>query len=421
MSGYSGSAIQVEHQCPQCGGPVILEESDRFISCSFCRVNLFIMYGDYLRYYLPPATQPLEETLFVPYWRFRGMRFSVVSFNVRHKLLDTNFIASDYRFMPVSMGFRAQALKVKFASSKMKTCLLKPGLSRSEAISRVEKRTGFSGNSRGNSETFHDAFIGETVSIIYSPVYLKNDDLYDGVLDRPMSRISGEMQERLRECNEKREWEISFISALCPHCGGDLTGARDSIVLICRNCDSAWHPVRGRMERVGFRVFGGRGPGSVHLPFWKMGADVRGLELSSFGDFIRTANLPRVVTPVLEDKKLYFYLPAFRVHPGIFLGLGSRMTIIQPDGEGREEFLGTTPSPVALDDREAFGALKVLIAYMTAAKRRMFPLLPDVEISPGEAALVYFPFKVRSSELIHAQYRFSIPRNAIRDLELPGP
>ncbi|HDH04186.1 MAG TPA: hypothetical protein ENH01_00515 [Nitrospirae bacterium] len=61
MNGFSGRTLQVEHQCPQCGGPVILEETDRFMSCAFCRVNLFIVSGDFSRYYLPPSTHPLEE------------------------------------------------------------------------------------------------------------------------------------------------------------------------------------------------------------------------------------------------------------------------------------------------------------------------------------------------------------------------
>src|SRR3989339_2060059 len=31
-----------------------------------------------------------------------------------------------------------------------------------------------------------------------------------------------------------------FVPTLCPHCGWDMEGQKDSLVLICRNCDSAW-------------------------------------------------------------------------------------------------------------------------------------------------------------------------------------
>lgn len=390
------------------------------MSCSFCRVNLFIVSGDFSRYYLPPSTHPLDETVFIPYWRFRGMHFVVRPFNIKHKLLDTNFLASDYTFMPVSMGFRTQTLKLKFASKNMKTCLLKPALSRDRAISMVEKKTGFSGDYTDNDGVFHKAFIGETVSMIYSPAYLKNDVLYDGVLDRPLSRKSGQIEERLLERDTKRNWGIKFISALCPDCGGDLSGARDSIVLICRNCNSAWHPVRGNMKRVEFRVFATKEEEAVYLPFWKMSVDVRGLELASFADLIRAANLPRAVNQELEEKRLYFYSPAFKMHPGIFLRLGSRMTVIQPDGEFRKEFPGTMPCPVALDDQEAFETVKVMLASMSAAKRKIFPLLPGLEITPRKAVLVYLPFNISGSELIHTRYKFSILRNAIRNLEIPN-
>ena len=419
MNGFSGGTLQIEHQCPQCGGPVILEETDRFMSCAFCRVNLFIVTGDFSRYYLPPSTHPLEETIFIPYWRFRGMRFVVRPFNIKHKLFDTSFLASDHTFMPGSMGFRTQTQKLKFASKKMKTGFLKPAFSRDRAFLMAEKKTGFSDDYTDNAGVFHKAFIGETVSMIYSPVYLKNDVLYDGALDRPLTRNSGHIEQRLRERDTSRNWGIKFISALCPDCGGDLSGARDSIALICRNCNSAWRPAGGNMKRVEFRVFAGKEEEAVYLPFWKMSVEVRGLELASFADLIRAANLPRAVNRELEEKRLYFYSPAFKMHPRIFLRLGTRMTIIQPYEESGKEFPKTMPCPVALDDREAFETVKVMLASMSAAKRKIFPLLPGMEIIPMEATLVYFPFNISGSELVHTGYKFSIPRNAIRNMDIP--
>ncbi|HDH04187.1 MAG TPA: hypothetical protein ENH01_00520 [Nitrospirae bacterium] len=121
----------------------------------------------------------------------------------------------------------------------------------------------------------------------------------------------------------------------------------------------------------------------------------------------------------LEEKRLYFYSPAFKMHPGIFLRLGTRMTIIQPYGESGKEFPKTMPCPAALDDQEAFETVKVMLASMSAAKRKIFPLLPGMEIIPREAALVYFPFNISGSELVHTGYKFSIPRNAIRNIDIP--
>ena len=35
---------------------------------------------------------------------------------------------------------------------------------------------------------------------------------------------------------------IRFIAAICPGCGWNLDGQRDSLVLTCTNCQSAWRP-----------------------------------------------------------------------------------------------------------------------------------------------------------------------------------
>ncbi|HDH53626.1 MAG TPA: hypothetical protein ENH24_03985 [Nitrospirae bacterium] len=61
-----------------------------------------------------------------------------------------------------------------------------------------------------------------------------------------------------------------------------------------------------------------------------------------------------------------------------------------------------------------------MLASISAAKRKIFPLLPDMEITPGEAELVYLPFNISGSELIHTGYKFSIQCNAIRNLDIPG-
>jgi DNA-directed RNA polymerase subunit RPC12/RpoP len=36
------NGVYLSHQCPQCGAPVQLEETDRIFSCPFCQVRLFI-------------------------------------------------------------------------------------------------------------------------------------------------------------------------------------------------------------------------------------------------------------------------------------------------------------------------------------------------------------------------------------------
>ena len=42
-----------QNQCPQCGAPADLEETDRLFACPFCRVTSLLLTRDYFRYVLP--------------------------------------------------------------------------------------------------------------------------------------------------------------------------------------------------------------------------------------------------------------------------------------------------------------------------------------------------------------------------------
>ncbi|RME62869.1 MAG: hypothetical protein D6778_10460, partial [Nitrospirae bacterium] len=64
--------LKVFLECPQCGGPVELEETDRLFRCSFCRVKLQITAPGPPRYWLKPRDEPFSELIFLPYWRFKG-------------------------------------------------------------------------------------------------------------------------------------------------------------------------------------------------------------------------------------------------------------------------------------------------------------------------------------------------------------
>ena len=338
------------------------------------------------------------------------MHFNVRPFSVDHKFLDTSFLASDYSDVPSNVGFRAQTLKMRFVSSKMKSAFLNPSLNFRDVIPAAEKKATL------RSGNYHNAFIGEAVSMIYSPVYVNNKMLYDGILDRPITGMTEHLEEKLKDDTVKNKWDIKFISALCPDCGADLEGARSSVVLLCRNCSSAWDASGGSLRKVEFHSVMSKESNVLNLPFWKMSVDVSGLKLSSFADLIRTANLPRAVIRKLEEKRLYFYSPAFHIHPKIFIRVSGQMTVIQPEEKYREEFAKSDLCPVSINDKEAFETVKITLAHITAAKRKLYPMLPGIEIKAKKAELVYIPFKIRANEYINEKSGFGIQRNAIRNL-----
>ncbi len=345
------------------------------------------------------------------------MHFTVIPFNVTQKFMDTSFLGWERQFFPPTMGLRTQALKLKFTSSKIGARFLEPMFTFQDAISITNEKSKSSDfcNNRGN--IYHSAFIGETVSLIYAPYYVKDDSVYDGILDRPVCKMTDQLEQMLNERETRNIREIEFTSALCPDCGADLTGARSSVVLTCYNCDTAWHPVKGIMKKIEFHVVPGDEQNVMHIPFWKLKVNIDGLELKSMADLIRTANLPRAVQPEQEGEELHFYSPACTIAPKTFLRLCRQMTIIQPDEEYKERLPSTPLCPVSLDDREAFNTTIICLSNMIAAKRKVYPQLPDVKATPESAVLVYIPFRVSGSEFIHDKYKFGIQRNAIRNLD----
>ncbi len=417
MSGSSGRALQIEHPCPQCGGPVILEETDHFLSCNYCRVNLFILTKNFFRYIFPPKRHPVADTFFVPYWRFRGMYFSFRPYEVKSKVLDASFLSADLKFMPISMGMRTQALKMNFADADMKTHYLTSHTSYRDALTRVEGVTRASDGFYHTGKVYDRAFIGETVSNIYAPVYVKNRALYDGILNRPIGNLTVLRQEKLEDLDHKRNWKIRFISALCPDCGWDMEGDRESVVLICKNCNSAWHSVRGKFQKVRFRVVPGKKKGIIFMPFWKMSVRIEGLELSSYADLVKIANLPRAIQAKWHDEELFFWAPAFKVYPRIFLRLAGRMTYTNYKGKMSDELTGATYFPVTLDSFEAYESVKIILANSVVAKRKIYPLLPDVITIPNSATLIYFPFEVQRTELYQHELKFSIQKSTVRGLK----
>jgi hypothetical protein len=104
----------IEHQCPQCGAPAIMEETDRLFTCEFCRVKSYLVAKDVFRYLFSSQAPQSKNLLYFPYWRFKGMLFSCAGNGVAHKFVDVSHQAVLSPLFPVSLGLRSQALKLKF-------------------------------------------------------------------------------------------------------------------------------------------------------------------------------------------------------------------------------------------------------------------------------------------------------------------
>ena len=398
----------IEHQCPQCGAPAELEETDRLFRCRFCRVGSYLYVPDVFRYILSHNAQPGKELIYFPYWRFKGMIFTCLAGKMEKRFLDVSQQAVPSAHFPLSLGFRSQTQKLRFAATESAGTFLKPTTSKAELLKGLNDRL-----SAGMSHPIlHQAYIGETLSLIYAPFYL-GEKLIDALLNEPISIGNGSPEAIASMPRQEPDWPITFIPTLCPQCGWDLTGESDTLVLSCPQCKAIWRPHQGKLAQLNAAHVPGTQAATVYLPFWRVEADVSGTVLNSYADLIRVANLPRVVQPGWNELPFYFWCPAFKARPQSFLNFAAHITAAQP----REDLSSGPPQGashgVNLPLQEAVETLKLIMASLMRPQRRMEAVLPTLRTTVRQFTLIYLPFQDGPHELVHTGMNLAISKNLL--------
>jgi hypothetical protein len=200
---------------------------------------------------------------------------------------------------------------------------------------------------------------------------------------------------------------------LCPKCGWNLDGNRDSIVLTCQNCDTAWEASEGKFVPVTYEEVPGEGSDTVYLPFWRISARAQGMPIDSFADFIRVTNQPRVIGKDWENQEMQYWSPAFKIRPKIFLDLSRQMTLSQQRFESERRIPKKNLFPVTLPRTEAMQSIKLTLAGSAMNKKDVFPMLPGLKFKIKGATLVYLPFTETSHEMIQQHMGTSINKNTL--------
>lgn len=403
----------VEHRCTQCGAPIALEEADRYFSCPFCRVNICLTTEDYFRYYLEPREKSAENIFYVPYWRTRGIIFSCdEALEVKSTILDATYCglgAGDY---PESLGLRPQALNLKFATPESRIEFPEPALAFPEAFARIAEVLPQCQAGNVPVKVFLRSFLGEKVSIVYAPFFIKNRALHDGILGRPLKALKdGVSTDPPPRANGH---PLIVLPALCPECGWDLDGGRDSIVFFCRHCNKAWYLTGNGLEQKSFFVLRGEEGQTTHLPFWRIKAEIEGLDLRSMADLARVANLPVVIPKKWEWDDLSFWIPAFRVHAPLFLRLARLLTLQQPRDLLEEEEPLSAVQPASLSMGDAPDILRVIVASLVGPKKRIWPCLETLSAKVLQTDLVYIPFQDQKNDLFNPSLKVSVPWNSLK-------
>lgn len=399
----------IEQECPQCGAPIEMDETDHLLRCPYCDVKNYLYTPNYLRYVLPHKA-PDKEIIYAPYLRFKGNVYFCKGMTVGHRVIDITNVGLEFKGLPSSLGIRPQAMKMRFVTRETEGSFLRFSLKAVDIIAKAGKLSSGSASAR----ILHRAFIGETMSLIYLPLYVDRDRLFDAVLNRPITELPDGREGLEQAINRNPKWQIQFLATLCPQCGWNLDGERDSVLMTCGNCETAWEVLEGKFIRVNHSVVPGQGEESVYLPFWKISAKADAVDINSFADFVRVTNQPRVVGEEWESEYMALWSPAFKIRPKIFLNVARQFTISQKHFKTEETIPGKNLHPVTLPRTEAVQALKVILAGSTVNKKNIFPNLPRIKFEIKDTTLVYLPFTDTGHEMTQQDLRISINKNTLQ-------
>jgi hypothetical protein len=326
---------------------------------------------------------------------------------------DASLRAIPHSFLPRNLGFRPQALKLKFAGPEIVGKFFRPKLPLQEFTEFVG-RGGPSAGRSSTSESVFRALIGETVSLIYSPIFVDGNQFHDAILGEPIAPIPDHFLDDAPSFDLTPDWQIQFVSTLCPHCGWDLAGERDSAVLLCRNCESAWEASAKGLNPVNVGTIPTRGDGITYLPFWKMKVNMEGIPLQSHADLLRVANAPIVTKRAWEEEDACFWAPAFKVAPEVFLRLAHGLTLFHFEEDIEKRLPEETLSPITLPSGEALESAKVTLAHVAVEKRSILPRLEGTAVQMLEHSLVYLPFSSVGIEFVQPQTQCCIQKGHLR-------
>ena len=336
--------------------------------------------------------------------------FSCVPAGVRQRFVDVSHQAANTELFPHSLGFRSQTLKLQFVSPDSEGRFL-PAEQTLNAVMGIFKDRF---RRRLPQPVYHQEHIGENISMIYAPYYAQGS-LYDAVLNEETGRQApAGFNETVAGC-PRLEWRLRFLATLCPGCGWDLEGETDSLVLLCRNCHSAWQPGRQRLHGVKFgHIAAEKQENVIFLPFWRIRADVADLDLETYYDLAKTANLPKVPKKEWRQIPFRFWSPGFKIRPQTYLPLATKMTLAHPPDFVADQLPEGELYPVTLPLESAAGSLKITLANFIKPRKTYFPRLPDLSGTVAGFRLIYVPFVRRHHDLTQPQFQFTILTNQLK-------
>ena len=455
-------AMQVEIQCPQCGGNTSFPETSHVFRCRFCSSSLHITaMQETLTYCISPSKRPPEEVplkikqamgrqgitctdisrpllVYVPFWRMRAMVFNWIcnpapeqslqgsgyEKRMRTASLDLTFPANITFDTGIrSLGVRTRALTVRlFEPSLAKnTSFLPPEIGVRAALRRVRDEVDQKiFRPKPGAVLFDTRIVGQVLSLVYFPIYTavatvggnSTGIVFDALAERITVAADGDGETGLPEAFSKPGDYVparsaAFLPFRCPECGWDLPFVPYNRIHICRQCQRGWMENSGEYREIAYDIV--KPPENTDepirfLPFWKIRATIEfgGETITRAKELIE--RVARILYRNREPAKgsLHFFIPAFRVRSPEAAGkAASRITRLQPEltMSDRLDYPKIPFMGAFVDTKGAADMIRVVLASLLPGTRRTFRDFSASRIHPESARLTYFPFTEDSHTL----------------------
>lgn len=380
------------HSCPQCGGPVTLSETDRLFTCDYCRVSHTITTRGPAHFFIPPRIRDKGELVYLPYRRFRGLGFTLSREGVAHRIMDTSFLAAELPGAPISLGLRTQALAMRFVEPQTPGTFLAPKISFRHGL-----RNQAPPSPPGPAA---NAFIGDLESVIFSPLVKADNGLLDGVTGAKLLSTPPD----LPASDAPPDPGYTFVPSLCPACGWDLSGPRDSMVLQCEHCETHWSTFTGKVGQLDAAVQFAPDHDSTLLPFWEMTIS-----------FVRkAADLPSHIRPPFPAAPSGYRVPAFKLHPELFLRLARQFSGMRLPAPARSFAADIHHLPVTLPLGEALQSLTLLPCKGIRQTRDVLEVLKFGSLRLHHSRVLYIPFSKSGPDLLQQESGLAVQARAVR-------
>ncbi len=344
------------------------------------------------------------------------MVFSCMLQKTEERIVDTTLVAAPLKHIPVSLGVRPQAVPLRYVTPELGRYFFLSHNPFNQVFHRMDTRIreietlNIKTSSFSDDEVLHRAFIGETVSLIYLPTYIRDGKLFDALTDAALTEI--EPNESI-DFVRHRDWGLRFLATLCPNCGWDLKGEKDSLVHFCGNCNSTWMASASGLKRIEFSIVPDRKDSAIYLPFWKIRAETPPLQLQSYADLVRFANLPKVIRREWESKEIAFWVPAFKIQPKQFMRASRTAIMAQIETRKGEPLPKERIFTVNLPVQEALESIKINVINLAVPRRKILSVIQEIKIHPLTVELVLVPFREASHGYIQPEMHLTFGKGLL--------